>query len=296
MVIIFFLLLSLLQLALANPLSLPETVIAKESIIWLYEDSKENYALVKYPTTLPDISSSPAVYTEQLILNQLKKYNLKLRPTSVKRINAEIKNSTNTCAANRIKTKDRESFSVFSTPQNIYLSHKLYRLSQDVSPPENLFNKNGKITSLADFLNYYQELVLGIGDAVSYGNFIDEELDKVSKNNIYKRGGSDHLFALTNMMLAKRINFILSYPDEIKFNLPENQKLDSYRIAGSTPYILGHFTCSNSEFGKKVIKDINEILAKEYLKKDFYKVYKNWLLPEDMPELDKYFSNEFGKK
>ena len=294
--IIFFLLLSLTKSSLANTPSQPEIKAPKESIIWLYEDSKENYSLLNYPQILPDVSASPSVYTEQLILIYLKQYNFKLQPTSVKRINVEIKNSKNTCAANRIKTKAREQFSVFSTPQNIYLSHKLYRLAKDVPPPISLFNKDGKITSLADFFRHYQELVLGIGDDVSYGNFIDDEIDKVSKKNIYHRGGSDHLFALTKMMFAKRINFILSYPDEIKLNLPKNLQLESYSIAGSTPYILGHFTCSNSELGKRVINDINKILAREYLNNDFHQVYKNWLLPEDMPELDKYFSAEFGKK
>lgn len=287
--------------SLANAASRSQIISPKESITWLYENSKENIYLLQYPQINPDVSASPSVYTEQLILNklklnQLKQYNIKLQPTSVKRINAEIKNSKNTCAANRIKTNSREKFSVFSSPQNIYLSHKLYRLPQDLPPPLSLFNNEEKIISLVDFFDHYQQLVLGIGDEVSYGSFIDNEIGKVNINNIYKRGGSDHLFALTKMMLAKRIDFILSYPNEIKLNLPENQQLESYRISGSTPYILGYFTCSKSELGRQVISDINKILANEYLKSDFHKVYQQWLLPEDMPELNKYFSDEFGKK
>ncbi len=237
---------------------------------------------------------SPSTYTEHLVLSQLKNYNIKLKYTSVKRLNTEIKNSTNTCAANKIKTKERSQYSVFSTPQNIYLSHKLYRLAQGSPLPSEVFNKQGEIISLDTLFQYLPNLVIGIGDDVSYGEYLDSEVNKLDSANIYNRGGGKRVFALNEMLFRKRVDFILFYPSEINLIAPKSQHVESYTIAGTLPYVLGYFACSNSELGKKVIANINKTLANAYQTEDFYKAYKKWLIPSDFNKLNEYFIKEFG--
>ena len=281
----------------AKPLPDKSPSQIKERIIWLYEDIKENMALESYSQFSPDKYSSPSVYTEKLILSKLKQYDIKLKKTSIKRINLEIKNSTNTCAASRIKTPKRREFSFFSTPQNIYLSHRLYRLENKTPLSRKLFNDQGEIKSLQNFFSHLPTSVLGTGDDVSYGDFLDKELVKLSTKNIYQRGGGKRIYALNEMLFRDRVDFILFYPSDINLIAnPTNRRLESYPISENPPYSLGYFSCSKSEFGQKVITEINKILAEAYTKNNFHQVYQQWLLPADMVELDQYYDDVFTQR
>lgn len=278
-----------------TPFTQNDSPSAKTQIIWLYEDTTENIALLDYHNYSLN-TSSPSIYTEQLVLSQLDNYEIKLQKTSLKRLNTELKNSTNSCAANRIKTPERQEFSLFSTPQNIYLSHKLYRLAQKKPLPKEVLNEHGEIISLKNLFEYFPSKVLGTGDDASYGDFLDAEIAKLNDANVYVRGGGKRLSSLNEMLMKKRLDFLLFYPNDINLLTSNTIELESYSIAGSTPYMLGHFTCSKSEIGQQVINDINKILAKAYQSKNFYQVYQQWLLPADFKKLNNYFINEFGKK
>lgn len=294
--VILSLLLSLPNSSLATPPSQPLGKTDKESIVWLYEDVEENSEFLKFPNITPNILSSPSVYTELYVLDKLKNYDIKLLKTSVKRINVEIQKNTNTCAANRVKTPEREKYFLFSLPQNFYPSHKLYRLAQDEPLPRGLLNEYGEIISLKKLFEYFPQQKLGTGDDVSYGVYLDSEIDKLSKNNIYSRGGSKRIFALNEMLFKQRIDYVIYYPNEINMLTHTNQLIESYNIAGTSPYIIGHITCSKSEIGKKIINETNEILIRAHQTKAFHPVYQQWFLSSEMIELNIYLNKIFSQK
>ena len=296
----FFILLTLFtNVVFADQVSDNTAIQNKDLVIWLTEDTEENteehFISPSKKINVKDFPS-PSSYTEHLVLSLLNKYNIKLKYTSAKRINTEIKNSTNTCSANRIKTKERSKYAFFSTVQNIYLGHKLYRLAQVPPLPSILFNTRNELTSLSALFQHLPKLVLGIGDDTSYGEYLDDKISNLDKANIYSRGGSRRIFALNEMLFRKRVDFIIFYPSEISLITPQNQHLESYTISGSPSYILGHFSCSKSNLGKKVIADINKILSKAYLTEDFYNAYQQWLIASDMVKFNEYFKYEFGIK
>jgi len=263
----------------------------KVNLIWLIEDSKENLTI----GTPFAADTSTSTFTEDLVLSGLKKYNIELQRVSMKRIDAELKNKNNACAASRIKTKERETYSIYSTPQNIYLSHKIYRLANDKPLSSSIFNENGDIKSLYALFSHYQDKTLAIADAVSYGLFLDDQIAHLNPKSLYNRGGGRRIIAINEMLFKKRVDFILYYPTEINILTPKAQQLESYHISGTEPYILGHFTCSKSKLGKQVISDINKLLFKAYSSNEFYQAHSRWLLPSDIQKLNQYYIEIFGE-
>jgi len=264
----------------------------KPELLWLVEDSQENLNLGTplAPTT------STSTYTEDLILSKLTQYQITLQRVSMKRIDAQLKNKDNVCAASRIKTKQRLKYSLYSKPQNIYLSHKIYRLANKSPLSPAIFDTLGNLKSLYHLFGQYPDSILAIADGVSYGKILDNQISHLNKDNLYNRGGSHRVVAINEMLFKDRVDFIIYYPTEIKLLLSEPDILESYHIAGTEPYILGHFTCSNSEFGKQVISDINNILSDAYTTEDFYNAHSRWLLPSDIKKLNLYYIKTFGKQ
>jgi len=264
----------------------------KPEIIWLIEDSKENSTI----GTPLAANTSTSTYTEDLILSGLTNYKIELQRVSMKRIGAQLKSKNNACAASRIKTKSRESYSVYSTPQNIYLGHKIYRLSNDIPLSPKIFNEVGNIKSLFDLFAYYPDSILAIADAVSYGKFLDNQISQLNKDTLYNRGGGHRIVGINEMLFKNRVDFIIYYPTEINLLSSESVSLESYHIEGSEPYILGHFVCSDSKLGKAVITDINTLLNKAYSTKAFYQAHTRWLLPADIQRLNGFYIETFGKQ
>jgi len=263
----------------------------KPEIIWLIEDSKENSTIGTPLAT----NTSTSTYTEDLILSGLTNYKIELQRVSMKRIDAQLKSTRNACVASRIKTKKRETYSIYSSPQNIYLSHKIYRLANEKPLSPNVFNENGDIKSLYALFSHYQDKTLAIADAVSYGLLLDEQIAHLKPKTLYNRGGGRRILAINEMLFKSRVDFILYYPTEINILTPKSKKLESYHIAGSEPFILGYFTCSKSKLGEQVILDINKLLSSAYLSKAFYHAHSRWLLPSDIQKLNRYYIKIFGK-
>lgn len=171
----------------------------KPTIVWLVEDKKENIDLLD--KTAP--TTSVASYIESQIIHQLSQYTIEIKRASIKRIDYFLENNDNMCVANRAKLSTREKYSLFSTPQAFYLAHKLYRFGQDDTLPAELFNENGDIISLKSVFDSFPQAKIAIAEGVSFGPFLDIEIAKLAKENIYYRGGNNRVSALESMLYAK---------------------------------------------------------------------------------------------
>ena len=153
----------------------------KKSLIWLVEDKKENLNLL----TMSAPTTSVATYIESRVIGQLKQYDIAVQRMSIKRIEQVLKTTPNACAANRAKLESRQKYSLFSTPQAFYLTHKLFRFNQSKPLDKRLFNDDGEITSLKAVFDFTPNEIIGLAKGVSFGPFLDVEVDKLAKESIY---------------------------------------------------------------------------------------------------------------
>ncbi|MFT5758672.1 MAG: hypothetical protein ACI9LM_003420 [Alteromonadaceae bacterium] len=270
----------------ANNDSLP----IREEIIWLLEDKKENINLLEKVS--PD--TSVATYIESKIVSQLSDYNIKINRVSMKRIDSSIKNTPNSCAANRAKIKTREEYSLFSTPQSFYITHKLYRFNRSHSLPAPLLNEQGEVIAIKDIFKHFPKAKIGIADGISFGPFLDGEIEQISPQNIHYRGGSSRVTALEAMLYSQRIDYLIALPIDIVPTNDQKALLEKYTIAGAPPYLIAHFSCSKSKLGERVIDDINHLLKDIYQTQDYYRAHQRWFTEQELIDLQGYLQERYA--
>ncbi|MDO6445070.1 hypothetical protein Q4493_04700 [Colwellia sp. 1_MG-2023] len=263
----------------------------KKPLIWLVEDKKENLNLL----TMSAPTTSVATYIESRVIGQLKQYDIVVQRMSIKRIEQVLQTTPNACVANRAKLESRQKYSLFSTPQAFYLTHKLFRYNQRTPLDEQLFNADGEITSLKAVFDYTPNEIIGLASGVSFGPFLDIEVGKLAKKNIYFRGGVNRVTALEAMLYANRVDYLLALPIDMKPNQAQKALLEQHAIAGAPPYLIAHISCSKSQEGAAAINAINDILDKMYRGEDYYLAHKKWFPEQDLIKLQRYLKEKFVK-
>ena len=264
---------------------------SKEKIIWLVEDKVENIDLLSKSSA----ETSTASYIENVIIQHLKQYRVKVERVTASRMNRVLKNQDNACVANRAITKKRQQYSLFSDPQAFYLTHKLFRFNQQSPLPKNLINTNGEIIDLPSIFKALPEKTLGIAKDVSFGNFLDQQIKQIKPTNIYYRGGSQRVVALESMLLKSRVDFVLALPVDITPSKAEKVLIEQYTIAGAPPYLIAYFNCSKGPLGQRIIKDINKILANFYQTEDYYLAHSKWFSDKQLKGLQKFLAENFSE-
>jgi len=259
-------------------------------VIWIIEDTFE------WQDYINKISKTTSQDTATIIMRGLGElgYQLDFVKATGDRAEKILHNEVRACISSRIKNSKREKFSIFSLPHEIYLGQQLYRVAQALPLNENVLNNRGEIINLALLFSHYPEQVLAIASGVSYGERIDQQILGLSNKNIFIRAGASRIASLMKMLLKNRIDYIISYPQDINIIKQDNVHLESYTIADSPSYFIGHVSCSKTAEGQKIIDNINNILKKAYLSNELYYAHEKWLLTGDLPKLRKYYQKVFN--
>ena len=272
---------------------------AKEKLIWVTDDKME---LENY---FNDVETSIGTDTTKLVVKSLLKfYDIDIQLAQLPRTDRLLTSLPNLCTSNRIKTKARQKENLFSSPVNLFLSTRLYflyetRFNQGVDLFQSLINENGELISLQLLFDTFPELVLGLSKGRSFGSALDKQLSNIAQENLIYRGGRGRYKALVNMLLKKRIEFILKFPTEAKRELDinvEKYQVSSLAIVGNDQFILGHIACSQSELGQRVIKQSNEILHKLYRQPVFYQAHSRYLSTMDLINFNRFYQQVYQVK
>lgn len=253
------------------------------------EDKTENLNLLERKSP----SNSAATSVERRIIFALEKYDIEVKRGSFKRITHLLKTSSNSCIANRAKLKEREEYSYYSLPQSFYLTHKIYRFNQDTPLLPSLFNQQGELKSIKALFDNQPNHHIGLVEGVSFGGYLDKDIAQLSKANIYYRGGTHRVSALESMLYAGRVDYLLSLPVDMTPTVIQQKKLQQFNVAGAPPFLIAHFSCSKTEFGKQVIKDINQHLLATYTKDNFEEINGPWYSKQDKTEIQSYLQRHY---
>jgi uncharacterized protein (TIGR02285 family) len=259
-------------------------------VTWVIEDTLE---WESYLNNKPATTSSE---TSMIIIDGLVKMGYRVKFVKATRGRAEIilRTEENVCMGDRIKTPDRESYSFFSAPHDLYLGQQLYRLAQSSPLNSKVLNNREEVIDLASLFYHYPNQVLATASGTSYGIKLDKQIAALNPDNVFIRSGGKRAVSLAKMLLRKRIDYIIYYPQEINEIKQSDIKLESYTIAGSPLYFLGHVACSKSKAGKQIITHIDDILKQAYRTKEFYQAHEKWLMVGDINKLRQYFNEVFN--
>jgi len=279
---------------IALPLSTHSQLVSpaptNAKITWIIEDTHE---WESYINNIPTTTSNE---TSMMVIKGLTNlgYQLEFVKATGDRADKLLQDEENTCMSDRIKTPYREKFSFFSIPHDLYLAQKLYRLAQlPLLGPKEL-NAQGEVISLAHLFSNHPKKILATASGTSYGIELDRQISELDPKNVFVRSGSRRIVMLAKMLFRSRVDYIIYYPQEINEINKKNITLESYTIAGSPSYFLGHVACAKTKTGKQIIADIDEILQQAYPTKEFYYAHKKWLIKSDLPKLRQHFFEVFN--
>nr|WP_207197012.1 TIGR02285 family protein [Pseudomonas sp. TH08] len=124
---------------------------------------------------------------------------------------------------------------------------------------------------------------VGVVAERSYGEFLDSILHQAPSAALTAHYGNDALTNLLSMQRLGRLQVVLGYWPEIRYQAKQAQiaedELEFYPIKGTGKYLSGYVACSDTTLGRQAISEINQLLRTlphEHLNQ----LYAAWLNPE----------------
>lgn len=158
-------------------------------------------------------------------------------------------------------SKQRAQSVVYSIPALRAVSNGLVVRQQDRSVL-NPYLVNGEVDLAA--LLAGAERKVGIVAERSYGEVIDTLLRHAPAHSLTAHYGNDALANLLSMQRLGRLQVVLGYWPEIRYQAKQAQidedELEFYPIQGTGKYISSHVACSDTTQGRQAIGEINQLL------------------------------------
>lgn len=185
-----------------------------------------------------------------------------------------------TCDPSLVWTKGREQWITFSIPAFRAVSNGLVVRKEDrqVLVP---FLVDGEV-DLEAMLASGQKKV-GVVAERSYGQFLDTLLKQAPPNALTPHYGNDALGSLLQMQRLGRLQVVLGYWPEIRYQANQehiaDDQLEFYPVRGTSKYLSGHIGCSHSPQGRQAITEIDQLL-RTLPRQRLDELYADWLDPE----------------
>lgn len=229
---------------------------------------------------------------EKELIAALPQYKHKHLEANVPRVLKEAEEKSPICNAGWLDTPEWAKLFYFSKP--VFLIP-----ANGVLLKESKLREVKGLKSLQDFLDKKPNWLLGVGRL--YGEGIDEVLNK----NNYKKNKKILPVASSllvhRMLNTDRVQYTLGYPFEAKYydELFGNVKdrVVHVPLTDNKPFVEVVVACPKTEWGAKVIKDVNKALNNKALLKRMEKGVARWHTPADQnrlePELVKFYQRNY---
>ncbi|MHC8352737.1 TIGR02285 family protein [Pseudomonas sp. RT4P38] len=185
-----------------------------------------------------------------------------------------------TCDPSLVWTEEREQWITFSIPAFRAVSNGLVVRKEDRRVLEP-FLVDGEV-DLAAMLASGRKKV-GVVAERSYGQFLDTLLKQAPPKALTPHYGNDALGSLLQMQRLGRLQVVLGYWPEIRYQANQehiaDDQLEFYPARGTGKYLSGHIGCSHSPQGRQAITEINQLL-RTFPRQRLDQLYADWLDPE----------------
>lgn len=227
----------------------------------------------------------------QLLINALPQYQHSEIQVSVGRAMHDMKLGKNVCGFGIYPTKERKKHLVFSDDAlmnrnvNVVIKTELAERLSLTAP-----------VNLAELFSHHQ-LSTNIIDGRSYGTYIDNLVTKYPENVFLQSAKSDT--ALYQMLERNRFDFMLTYPSSANYAIETRILSSQYsilKIKGLTPFLKAGVACSNSEWGKQVISDVNLALKTIKSSNSYFNALSSWSKNNnDHEDFRRFYYSDFLK-
>jgi uncharacterized protein (TIGR02285 family) len=234
--------------------------------------------------------------TSNLVLDQLKDYQISLKHIPLPRIEELLQSEQNYCMFNRVKNPYRAKHTLFSLPLNLYPGLRLYSM-KSFKLPKSLLDDFQQLMSLNALFKYQPKKVLGVSKGRSYGEYIDGQIALIDSNNLYIRAGAYRFDAIIKMLSSGKIDYLIEFPSEINdvlYLLAEPRKLQSIAFANTSSYLLSYVACSDTPDNRRLIRAINGILRQLYQSPQYYLAHSRYINQSERPAFKLQYQQVFG--
>jgi uncharacterized protein (TIGR02285 family) len=185
-----------------------------------------------------------------------------------------------TCDPSLIWSKEREQWIAFSIPAFRAVSNGLVIRHEDRAVLEPFLF--GDEVDLAALLASGREKV-GVVAERRYGQFLDTLLQQAPPGALMRHYGNNALGSLLQMQRLGRLQVVLGYWPEIRYQARQenitDEQLEFYSVKGTGKYLSGYIGCSNTPQGRQAISEINQLL-RALPRERLDPLYADWLDPQ----------------
>lgn len=215
--------------------------------------------------------------TQKLIIELMTEYDHKIVPCTLKRVMWDFKEKKEICFSTWIHNSTPEL--VYTSAPNIYY-FPLGIITLKKTRPQ----FNGNVVSL-DKVMQNKKLVFGQPQGRGYGKKLDTIVEKYRGNeNFMVRGAADSTTGIMNMILRGRVDYTFDYPYVMSIFEKEFDKQGQFAFIpikeNQGVGVIGAISCSRSDWGKRVIGDMNKAIIKARTLPRHRKILNEWLIPE----------------
>ncbi|MCP4106208.1 MAG: hypothetical protein GY749_11830 [Desulfobacteraceae bacterium] len=143
-----------------------------------------------------------------------------------------------------------------------------------------------------------KSLRMGRSSKISNGKEADAVIKKYeSQANIFYRKGTNVLEGLLQMLLKKRIDYVITLPFSAEYVLKphEKEKLAYLKLKESQESIIYYSLCAKTEWGREVIGKIEAFLQKERQTEQYRSYMERWMPAEILKDYRHTYDTEFLK-
>ncbi|MET0848814.1 MAG: TIGR02285 family protein [Pseudomonas sp.] len=281
-------------LGLLAGLATPVLAQPKETLIWLLRDLP--------PTMIFEGPKKGQGIVDQLLpllIAGMPQYEHALMRVNRARGLQMLQEESFTCDPSLVWTKAREQWIVFSIPAFRAVSNGLVIRREDRAALDP-FLIDGEVDLAALLASGGKKL--GVVAERSYGQVLDALLKLAPPDVLTSHYGNDALASLLQMQRLGRLQMVLGYWPEIRYQANRehiaDDQLEFYPVRGTGKYLSGHIGCSNTPQGRQAILEINQLLRT--LPHDrLDQLYADWLDPERrthyLKETKAFFEHQTGQ-
>lgn len=234
-----------------------------------------------------------------LLIAGMPQYEHTLMRVNRARATQMLREESFTCDPSLVWTKEREQWIAFSIPAFRAVSNGLVVRREDRAQLDP-FLIDGEV-DLAALLASGQKKI-GVVAERSYGQVLDTLLKLAPPDALAPHYGNDALASLLQMQRLGRLQMVLGYWPEIRYQANRehiaDDQLEFYPVKGTGKYLSGHIGCSGTVQGRKAIQEINELL-RTLPHERLDQLYAEWLDPERrndyLKEAKAFFENQAGQ-
>ncbi len=248
-------------------------VMARDSVIWM-EAEMPPYFIQSGP--LQEQGYGDLI--SDILQERLTGYDHEEMVTNITRHFYKFKQGEKVCSVGLYKTPEREEFIHFSIPSFLTLPAVVI-INRDHWQK---FGNRGSVR-LEEILNN-KELAIGLAKDRSYGQAVDQILGQhAGSKDIVEVAGQELSLNLFKMLMLNRVNGLIGLPEEALFQAEQMGIRDRILTLTIEENQQGYDAwmssvgCSNNEWGRTIIAEINRILLAERPTRRYRAAYERWL-------------------